>query len=123
MGVMKDNGFEGERSEPMRYGILGDDPSTVEDKLAKYSGSAKWSDLKKHLASGTLIYVDPALDLREVGKAFAEDRKDQVDAWLKGGDLVRPSQPHAAYWESIEARFECQVVSPFVLIQPAESEE
>ena len=105
-------------SESMRYQIVGEDASSTAEKLAKYSGRASWSDLKTHLASGVLIYVDSALDLPSVGRAFADDDQDRVAAWLKSGDLVKPSAPHGNYWESINAMFECQVVSPFVLIQP-----
>ncbi len=107
-----------EDAEPMRYEILGEDCATLEEKLAKYSGRASWEDLKKHLEAGTLIYADPALDLGEVSRAFARDESDRVKTWLKKGDLLKPSRWHGDYWESIQAIFECQVVSPFVLIQP-----
>lgn len=101
--------------------MLGEDHSTLSEKLAKYSGRVSWKDLKNHMVSGSLVYVDPCLDLNEVGRAFAEDAKERVQAWMKNGDLVVPSQPHADYWESIQATFECQVVSPFVLIRPIEA--
>ncbi len=113
----RDDGEE-EAPERMRYAMLGEDNSSAEEKLAKYSGRAAWSDLKSHLGQRTLIYVDPSLDLTEVGRAFAADEKSRVEAWMKCGDLVVPSEPHGAYWESTNAVFECQVVSPFVLIQP-----
>lgn len=117
---MADGETPDEPAEAMRYQMLGEDTSSLEDKLAKYAGRARWEDLKAHLASRTLVYVDPALDLATVGQAFARDAKDQVDEWIKKGDLVIPSEPHGAYWESINALFDCQVVSPFVLIQPVD---
>ena len=106
------------KSAPMRYQMLGEDTSSVSDKLAKYAGQASWNDVKVHLDSGALVYVDEALSLDEVGLALAQDDQAKVAAWLKSGDLVKPSAPHAAYWESTNARFECRIVSPFVLIQP-----
>ncbi|MFT5192266.1 MAG: hypothetical protein ACI9DF_001673 [Verrucomicrobiales bacterium] len=112
-----------ESSEQMRYQILGEDNASIEEKLAKYAGRASWDDLKEHLISGALIYVDSALDLPEVGRAFAEDDQKLVSAWLASGDLVKPSAPHGAYWESINAKFQCQVVSPFVLIQSVDEDD
>ncbi len=119
---MPDNGDSHSlpHEEPMRYAMLGRDDSTLADKLEKYSGEADWEILKPHLESGALIYVDPMLDLTQVGRAFAEDDQDQVHAWLKNGDLVRPSAPHGSYWQSMKATFICQVVSPFILIQPTD---
>ncbi len=104
--------------ESMSYQMIGDDASTIAEKLAKYAGKASWEDLKAHLESGALIYVDKSLDLTKTSKAFADDDQTQVAAWLKSGDLVKPSAPHGAYWESTKATFECRIVSPFVLIQP-----
>ena len=109
--------------ETMRYAMLGEDHSTVDEKLDKYTGEVDWSYLKPHFLSGALVYVDPSLSLTEVGKAFAEDQVEVVKAWRKAGDLVTPSQPHADYWESSGARFTALVVSPFVLIQPVAEKE
>jgi hypothetical protein len=107
--------------EPMRYQMIGEDHSTTNEKLAKYTGEVDWSYLKPHYESQALVYVDPSLSLTEVGKAFTEDDAERVRSWQKAGDLVTPSQPHADYWASSEARFTALVVSPFVLIQPIEA--
>ena len=118
----KDTPMSQESNDPpehMRYQMIGEDTSTVADKLAKYAGKASWDDLKAHLESGALIYVDESLDLTETAQAFADDDQARVSAWLKSGDLVKPSAPHGAYWESIQATFECRIVSPFVLSQAA----
>ena len=105
-------------TESMRYGMLGDDTSTTADRLAKYTGDVDWTYLEPHFEAGSLLYVDPSLDLATVGEAFANDESEKVNAWLKSGDLVKPSEPHAAYWEESNALFMALVVSPFVLIQP-----
>ncbi|MGK0185463.1 MAG: hypothetical protein ACI9R3_001241 [Verrucomicrobiales bacterium] len=104
--------------ESMPYGMLGDDTTTTPDKLAKYTGDVDWSYLKPHFESGVLLYVDPGLDLTTVGETFSRDASDKVQEWLKTGDLLKPSQPHATYWEESDAKFTALVVSPFVLIQP-----
>ncbi|NNE91578.1 MAG: DUF2288 domain-containing protein [Verrucomicrobiales bacterium] len=104
--------------EEMRYGMLGEDTSSTEEKLEKYTGEVDWAYLKKHFEAGSMLWVDPSLDLAEVGKAFSDDDTAAVSAWKKSGDLVQPSEPHAVHWEQTEARFLALVVSPFVLAQP-----
>ena len=88
------------------------------EKLEKYSGDVEWSYLKPHYGAGSLIYVDPSLDLKEAGIAFTNDDKDQVQAWLKSGDLVQPCDLHVEHWIQSKARFNAMIVRPFVLAQP-----
>ncbi len=107
-----------EDSETMRYGMLGADPSSLLEKLEKYTGEVDWTYLKPHYENGALIWVDPALSITEVGHAFSIDDADRVLAWRKAGDIITPSEPHALHWEESQARFLALVVSPFVLIQP-----
>ena len=104
--------------EQMQYGMIGENSSSTEEMLQKYTGEVDWECLKPHFESGAIIYVDPCLSLDEVGGALAEDDTAMVQAWLKSGDLVKPSEPHASYWEASMAKFRAAVVSPFVLIQP-----
>lgn len=107
-------------SESMNYGILGKDAATPEDKLEKYTGEVSWSYLKPHFEAGALLFVDPSLDLVEVGKAVGNDEVERVKQWRSSGDLLTPSQPHADFWEESKVTFKAVVVSPFVLVQPAE---
>ena len=116
------SGSSKEGDEQMRYGMLGDDLSNDLEKLEKYTGEVDWGYLKKHYEAGSIMYVDPSLDLLAVGKAFADDNKESVQAWKKSGDLIQPSEPHAEYWEQSKAKFLALVVSPFVLIQPIPAE-
>ncbi len=104
------------------YEMVGDDGLTAEQRLEKYTGDVDWSYLKPHFKEGALIYVDPSLDLKAVGRVFLADEKEQVEAWLKCGDLVKPGELHAQWWESQGSRFLAQVVQPFVLIQPLEGQ-
>jgi hypothetical protein len=95
-----------------------EDHSSDEEKLEKYSGNVDWSYLKPHYESGSMIYVDPALDLKTAGLAFANDDQAQVKAWLKSGDLVQPCQLHTEHWQKNNAHFNAMIVRPFVLAQP-----
>ncbi|GAA5493915.1 hypothetical protein SAMN02745181_1453 [Rubritalea squalenifaciens DSM 18772] len=107
-----------EQPDKLNYGILGDDGMTNEEKIAKYTGDVDWEYLKPHYKTGAMIYVDPSLDLKEVAKAFTDDDKAKVEAWLKKADLVKPSHLHADWWEHDNSRFNAVVVNPFVLAQP-----
>lgn len=102
----------------MRYGILGEDHTSAEEKLAKYTGTVSWSYLRPHYESGSLFFVDSALRLEDVGAAFAENRAEEVEALLKKGDLVKIEALHAAQWKDTDIQFEALVVSPFVLCRP-----
>ena len=100
-----------------------EDSLSEAEKLEKYSGEVEWSYLRPHFEAGNLIYVDPCLDLKKAGIAFAEDAQEQVQIWLKGGDLVQPCRQHAEYWESAQITFHAMIVRPFILAQPVESAE
>lgn len=104
--------------EPMKYVMLGEDVSTTEEKLAKYTGHVAWSYLKPHYENGSLFFVDPELKLEDVGAAISHNDKMRVEAWLKSGELVKISALHAAQWEDGTNEFEALVVSPFVLCRP-----
>ena len=104
-------------NEEMNYGMLGDDTQTTPEKLEKYTGVVDWEYLQPHFESGALIYVDIGLSITKVGQALADDDKEKIEAWLKSGDLVKPSEPHQKWWQENPQQFTALVVSPFVLIQ------
>jgi len=118
---MDSDGTSGDEGEEMCYDMLGIDAATEKEKLEKYTGTVDWSYLKDPFQKDALLYVDASLQLSEVGKVIAGDNKEQVQQWLKTGDVLKPGPPHAEYWESSETRFKAMVVSPFVLIQPLPS--
>jgi len=107
-----------DKPEPLKYAMLGEDTSTTEEKLAKYTGTVDWGYLRPHYQSGVLFFVDPSLALAEVGAAFSEDGRERVEAWLKAGDIMKIADIHAAQWEKGGTEFEALVVSPFVLCRP-----
>lgn len=109
-----------EAKERLKYAMLGFDESSTDERLEKYTGTVGWGYLRPHFLSGVLYFVDRSLPLAEVGRAFTENRKDRVEAWLKCGDLVKIGDLHAAQWEKGGTEFEALVVSPFVLFRPLE---
>lgn len=111
---------EESRPEPMKYAMLGEDTMSVEEKLDKFTGQVNWSYLRPHYQSGVLFFVDPSLTLQHVGAAISDDRTEQVQAWMKAGEIVKIADLHARQWEGTNTEFEALVVSPFVLCRPVE---
>ena len=109
---------ESNKREPLRYAMIGEDRSSVEEKLEKYTGTVDWKYLAPHYLTGSLYFVDPQLTLVEVGYAFSHNEKHKVEAWLKAGDLVKIGDLHAQQWQNGATEFEALVVSPFVLCRP-----
>ncbi|WP_411825828.1 DUF2288 family protein [Luteolibacter sp. AS25] len=102
----------------MKYTMLGEDRSTVEEKLEKYTGTVGWKYLAPHYQSGVLFFVDTELSLTQVGAAISVNEKEKVEAWLKAGDMVKIGELHAEQWQKGDTEFEALVVSPFVLCRP-----
>lgn len=102
----------------MKYAILGEDRSSDEEKLEKFTGKVGWSYLRPHFQSGVLYFVDPGLELKTVGAAIAADDSEKVTNWLGSGDLLKIGELHVAQWEKEEGLFEALVISPFVLCRP-----
>jgi len=109
---------ESNKREPLRYAIIGEDRSSIEEKLEKYTGTVDWKYLAPHYLTGSLFFVDPQLTLVEVGHAFTGNQADKVQGWLKSGDLVKIGDLHAEQWKRGGTEFEALVVSPFVLCRP-----
>lgn len=79
-----------------------------------------WHELQRFFASGSAIYVDPALDLVEVAYQISEDNKEQVLKWMETRRLAPVSDDQARAWHEVDADMWAVVVSPYVLVQPAE---
>lgn len=109
-----DSPVSGER---LNYGILGEDLASGDEKLEKFTGEVPWRYLRPHCRAGNLYWVDPALDLMLVAKAFQDDESAKVAGWLGSGDLVKTGELHAAQWEGGKELFTAVVIRPFVLMQ------
>jgi len=107
--------------DPLNSPTHDEESSSSQEKLANYTGRVPWSYLAPHSLKGTLYFVDPALKLEIVGVAISSNRADQVQAWLKAGDLIKIEALHAAQWSDGVTEFEALVVSPFVLCRPVQS--
>ena len=103
--------------DSINYGMLQSDIPNNSQKLDKYVGEVSWEYLEPHLQSGSLIYIDNSLCIKDVGQALAKDDTKKVKQWLRAGDALKPGQAHAKYWNEANSTFIALVVSPFVIIQ------
>ena len=90
----------------------------LHDKINRETGRVKWSELERHFASGSVIWVSEALDLIEVALHIAHDDRERVMRWMNEGSVAKVSDAQAQGWLEADAVLWASVVSPFVLVQP-----
>lgn len=81
-----------------------------------------WSELERHFAQGTVIYVSPELDLIDVAVRISHDDKDSIARWMNEGKLGKVNDQQAHSWTESGAALWTSVVHPFILVQPAKSD-
>ncbi len=90
----------------------------LHDKINRETGRIKWSELERHFASGSVVFVSEELDLIEVALRIAHDDKESITRWMQSGKVARVSDQQAQLWLAADASLWASVVSPFVLVQP-----
>lgn len=90
----------------------------LHDKINRETARIPWSELDRHFAQGTVIYVSEELDLIDVAVRISHDDKDNIARWMAEGKLGKVSDAQAAAWTEADASLWTSVVSPFVLVQP-----
>ena len=89
----------------------------LHDKINRETGRIPWSELSRHFASGSVIWVSEELDLIDVALRIAHDDKESVRQWMTAGTVAKVSDAQAEAWTAAEATLWASVVSPFVLVQ------
>ncbi|HZV65515.1 MAG TPA: DUF2288 domain-containing protein [Telluria sp.] len=87
-------------------------------KINRETARLPWSELQRHFAQGTVIYVSEALDLVDVAVRISHDDKESIARWMADGKLAKVSDAQAKAWADTDASLWTSVVSPFVLVQP-----
>ena len=90
----------------------------LHDKINRETGRIKWSELERHFASGSVIWVSETLDLIDVALRIAHDDRDSVTRWMNEGSVAKVSDAQAQGWSEADEVLWASVVSPFVLVQP-----
>ena len=89
----------------------------LHDKINRETGRVKWSELERHFASGSVIWVSEELDLIDVALRIAHDDKESVGKWMAAGSVAKVSDLQAQTWTAGDETLWASVVSPFVLVQ------
>jgi hypothetical protein len=93
----------------------------LHDKINRETARVRWSELERHFAHGSVVYVSTELDLVEAALRIAHDDKETITRWMAEGKLAKVSDLQASSWQESDAELWASVVSPFVLVQPEKS--
>lgn len=86
-------------------------------KINKETARLPWTELIKHFASGTVVWVADELDLVEVAVRISHDDKANIARWMADGKIAKVSDGQAQHWLETDASLWASVVSPFILVQ------
>jgi hypothetical protein len=90
----------------------------LHDKINQETARVKWSELERHFAAGSVVFVSEELDLIKAALHISHDDKETVQRWLADGKIAKVSDVQAQTWLASDATVWASVVSPFVLVQP-----
>jgi hypothetical protein len=90
----------------------------LHDKINQETARVKWSELERHFAAGSVVFVSEELDLIKAALHISHDDKETVQRWLAEGKIAKVSDVQAQTWLASDATVWASVVSPFVLVQP-----
>jgi hypothetical protein len=93
----------------------------LHDKINRETARVRWSELERHFAHGSVVYVSTELDLVEAALRIAHDDKETITRWMAEGKLAKVSDLQASSWQESDTELWASVVSPFVLVQPEKS--
>ena len=87
--------------------------------LANMVGPIQWNWLKPHIARDAGVFVDPQLDLVEVGIALTNDNVQSVQRWIGEQLIMKPTKDQLQTWGVAGPSNPLQslIVQPYVLVQ------
>ena len=86
-------------------------------KINSETARLPWSELQRHFAQGSVIFVSPDLDLIDVAVRISHDDKASIAAWLAEGKVGKVTDEQAQAWTEGAASLWTSVVHPFILVQ------
>ena len=89
----------------------------LEDKIKKDIFTAKWTDLYRHYAVGSVYLIDGSVDLVELSVAIAEDNSDKIKDLLETGKMGKIPSELAETFDKENGMFQCSILQPFVFVQ------
>ena len=94
-----------------------EDPALIRAKIISETAQISWLELQKFYAAGSVITVQPELDLIDVAFVFNQDDKQQVASWLANNSISRTSKEQAQQWFDQATTLWAVVISPWILVQ------
>lgn len=91
----------------------------LRQELASMVGPTQWNWLKPHIARDAVVFVDPQLDLVDVGVALTNDNVQSVQRWIGEQLITKPSKDQLETWGVTGPTNQLQslIVQPYVLVQ------
>ena len=91
----------------------------LRQELANMVGPAQWNWLKPHIARDAVVFVDPQLDIVDVGVALTNDNVQSVQRWIGEQLITKPSKEQLETWgvSGPTNRLQSLIVQPYVLVQ------
>lgn len=86
-------------------------------KVNRETARVAWTELIKHFASGTVVWVADELDLVDVAVRISHDDKANITQWMAAGQVAKVTDEQAKLWLDANASLWACVVSPFILVQ------
>jgi hypothetical protein len=93
----------------------------LRDKINRETARLAWSELQKHFAGGTVVFVSDDLDMVDVAVRISHDDKANIVQWMADGKIAKVSDQQAQEWLETGASLWTSVVSPFILVQREKS--
>lgn len=87
--------------------------------LANMVGPTHWNWLKPHIARDAVVFVDPQLDLVDVGIALTNDNVQMVQRWIGEQLITKPTAEQLQDWGAAgpSNQLRSLIVQPYVLVQ------
>ena len=95
-----------------------DDDQDIRSRLVAETSKIPWQELQRFFAGGSVLYIDPELDLIDVACEIAADHAERVSAWTDEGRVAPVKDAQALEWLEANALVWATVIRPWVLVQP-----
>ena len=76
-----------------------------------------WRDLQTYYAAGSVVKVDPELDLIETAVQLGLDNAASFEQWINSGEITPVDDQQALAWFESEIELWAVVAAPWVLVQ------
>lgn len=76
-----------------------------------------WHELQTYYARGSVVCVEPGLDLVEVAVQLGLDNTAQFEQWISEGSVAGVSEHQALAWYEGNTALWAVVAAPWVLVQ------